>query len=149
MRAAIDVTPAPNRLAGAWIGRDAFTGEATRATHAIRDPLVAESARYGFQATLRAPFRPKPARRQDHLKAWGYPVVRDEVRFHMTARGPLLEPTDDLRRDPEVRFAPVLGQPLPLDGLGLFVEPEPGVPFRVHNVHPFGSPAAHHRAGTP
>jgi hypothetical protein len=64
MRAAVYATPAPdsalNRLAAEWLGRDAFTGEATRAPDPARDPLVAEAARYGFHATLRAPFRPRP-----------------------------------------------------------------------------------------
>ena len=31
----------------------------------------------------------------------------------------------------------VLGRPLPTGGLGLFVEPAPGAPFRVHSFHPF------------
>lgn len=231
MRAAVYATPAPpselSRLAGIWLGRDAFTGEATRAADATRDPLVAEPARYGFHATLRAPFRPKldvdlgaltdqlgafcsarrapviralrlerlgaffavvpdgpepalqalegqvldafepfraplteaevtrrrpdrlTARQRGHLDAWGYPFVRDEFRFHMTLTGPIPGPADDLRRDLETHFASVLGRPLPLDGLGLFVEPEPGAPFRVHSFHPFGSPVIHHPAGTP
>ncbi|RZJ38530.1 MAG: DUF1045 domain-containing protein, partial [Brevundimonas sp.] len=61
MRTAIYFTPpagAPlTRAAALWLGRDAFTGEATREADAEIDALVAEPARYGFHATMRAPFR--------------------------------------------------------------------------------------------
>ena len=61
MRAAVYATPAPGselaRLAGLWLGRDAFTGAKTRPADPVRDPIVAEAARYGFHATMRAPFR--------------------------------------------------------------------------------------------
>ncbi len=230
MRAAVYAAPAPDsalgRLAADWLGRDAFTGEATRAADPARDPVVAEAARYGFHATLRAPFRPtagtdldalskrlgdlcatrpvpvigtltlarlgaffalvpdRPepalqsiegavldafeavraplteaevarrhpdrlsARQRQQLDAWGYPFVREDFRFHMTLTGPVPGPADDLRAALAAHFAPVLGRPLPLDGLGLFVEPAPGAAFRVHSFHPFGSPAAHPQAGT-
>ncbi len=63
MRAAVYHAPGPDsalaRLAAAWLGRDAFTGRAARPADPARDPLVAEPARYGFHATLRAPFRLK------------------------------------------------------------------------------------------
>ncbi len=230
MRAAIFYTPAPDgalaRLAAGWLGRDAFTGAA-----ASQDPshrlLVAEPARYGFHATLKAPFRlaegtalegvarqlrsfcagragptirrltlaqlgpffalvpadPEPglatleadalrsfepyrapldaaaiARRRpdrltprqlEHLHRWGYPFVLDEFRFHMTLTGPLREGAAAVRRDLEAHFAEVLGRPLPLDGLALFVEPEPGAPFRVHAYHPFGLPPAPQPATVP
>ncbi|KAB0680793.1 DUF1045 domain-containing protein [Aureimonas leprariae] len=61
MRAAVYFTPPADdpltRAAALWLGRDAFTGEPTRAADAAIDPLVAEPARYGFHATMRAPFR--------------------------------------------------------------------------------------------
>ena len=231
MRVAVYATPAPSsdlaRLAALWLGRDAFTGEATRAADPARDPIVAEPVRYGFHATLRAPFRlvdgvgrdavserladfcaarpapvirrlslgrlgaffalvpgdPEPAllaleaavldafeplrapisadeiarrrpdrlteRQRAYLHRWGYPFVRDEFRFHMTLTGPVQGPADDIRRDLEARFAGVIGEPWPVDGLGLFVEPEPGAPFRVHAFHAFGPPAAPQPATTP
>ena len=183
-----------------------------------RDPLVAEPARYGFHATLRAPFRlaggvgidavaerlvafcaerpapvirrlalgrlgdffalvpgePEPAlhaleaavldvfepvrvpptdaeiarrrperlteRQRAHLGRWGYPFVHEEFRFHMTLTGPVPGAADDLRRALETHFAAVLDRPWRLDGLGLFVEPEPGAPFRVVAFHRFGQP---------
>lgn len=61
MRAAIYYTPAPDdpltRQAALWLGRDAFGGGATRPADPEIDPLVAAPARYGFHATLKAPFR--------------------------------------------------------------------------------------------
>lgn len=231
MRAAVYATPAPDsslaRLAADWLGRDAFSGCATRPTDPVRDPIVAAPARYGFHATLRAPFRPKPgvalgvltdrlaalcegrdapvirvvtlarlgaffalvpgdpeptlhalegevldafepfrspltarevarreparltARQRDHLAAWGYPFVRDDFRFHMTVTGPISRPADDMRRDLGNHFATALGRPLVLDGLGLFVEPEPGAPFRVHHFHSFRPLERRDLAGTP
>ncbi len=235
MRAAIYYAPTPDgalaRLAADWLGRDAFTGEA-RPTGPDHDAVVAEPARYGFHATLKAPFgladgatldtvtarldsfcagrtgptirsltltqlgpflalvpaEPEPAlatleadvlsafepfrapldeaararrrpdrltpRQLDHLHRWGYPFVLDEHRFHMTLTGPLGQDAvhpdaGTVRRDIEARFAGVLGRPLPLEGLALFVEPEPGAPFRVHAYRRFGSPSTSQPAAMP
>lgn len=231
MRAAVYYTPAPesalHRLAAAWLGRDAFADAPTRPADAARDPQVAEPARYGFHATLRAPFRPAPGidlaalsdrlgalcagrpapvidrlalerlgdffalvpaapvpdiaalegevldafepvrapltaeevarrrperlseRQRRSLDRWGYPFVRDDFRFHMTLTGPVPGPADALRDALDAHFAEVLGRPLPLDGLGLFVEPAPGAPFRVQSFHPFRATAPGQPAGTP
>ena len=231
MRAAIYCTPAPDsplaRLGADWLGRDAFTGVAIRPADAARDPLVAEPARYGFHATLRAPFRLRPSvdlaaltdrlgalcagreaptidrlvlerlgdffalvpavpepgiaaletevleafepyraplapdevarrrperlteRQRRSLDRWGYPFVRDDFRFHMTLTGPVPGPAEALRAGLARHFATVLDRPLPLDGLGLFVEPAPGAPFRVHSFHPFRATAPVQPAGTP
>lgn len=214
MRAAIYFTPPADdpltRAAALWLGRDAFTGEATRPPDPAIDPLVADPARYGFHATIRSPFhladgatiadvanalehlaagcrafalrrlvlarlggffalvpgeasseladlegraleafepfRATPtdaerARRRPerltaaqlvHLDRWGYPFVRDEFRFHMTLTRSLDGEAArlaeaELRR----RLAAFDGGPLAIDALALFVEDEPGAPFRV------------------
>ncbi len=61
MRAAIYFTPPPDDpltlVAARWLGRDAWSDRATREPDPALDPLVAEPARYGFHATIRAPFR--------------------------------------------------------------------------------------------
>ncbi|MEC5292295.1 DUF1045 domain-containing protein [Aurantimonas sp. C2-6-R+9] len=61
MRAAIFFTPpasaALTRAAAQWLGRGVFDGEPTRDSDPAIDTLVAEPARYGFHATMKAPFR--------------------------------------------------------------------------------------------
>ena len=61
MRAAIYFTPAkddPLTLRAAeWLGRDAFDHRPVRDPDPKIDALVSEPARYGFHATLKAPFR--------------------------------------------------------------------------------------------
>ena len=71
MRAAIYFTPERDhpltRRAAEWLGRDAFDDRATRAPDATLDPHVGDPARYGFHATLKAPFRLAPGRQLDEL----------------------------------------------------------------------------------
>ncbi|WP_185985334.1 DUF1045 domain-containing protein [Aureimonas mangrovi] len=224
MRAAIYYAPAPGtEIAGTaaeWLGRDAFSGEATREADGGIDPLVAEPARYGFHATMKAPFRladgcnlevlsealaaftarrdsvtintlalqqidgffalvPADAepeldalaaetveafepfrapltsaerdrrrperlseRERELLDRYGYPYVLDAFRFHMTLTGRIGDGAEDVGRILSSRFAFVIDRPLPIDALTLFVEPEPGAPFRAHARHAFQSPAS-------
>jgi Protein of unknown function (DUF1045) len=61
MRAAIYFTPAKNDpltvRAAEWLGRDAFDDRIVRDPDPKMDVLVSDPARYGFHATLKAPFR--------------------------------------------------------------------------------------------
>jgi len=61
MRAAIYFTPAKDDpltvRAAEWLGRDAFDDCVVRDPDPLIDELVCEPARYGFHATLKAPFR--------------------------------------------------------------------------------------------
>jgi putative phosphonate metabolism protein len=74
-----------------------------------------------------------------NLCQWGYPYVFESFRFHMTLTGRVAE--HDLAR---VRaaidqvFAPALETPARVDGLALFVEPEPGAPFVVKSWYRLG-----------
>ena len=76
-------------------------------------------------------------RQRELLKAWGYPYVLDEFRFHMTL-------TDRIPRErrPEVEstlhgwFGALLGAALPVAALALFTEAAPGAPFTLHTVYP-------------
>ncbi|MBX3581698.1 MAG: DUF1045 domain-containing protein [Rhizobiaceae bacterium] len=74
-----------------------------------------------------------------NLIQWGYPYVFESFRFHMTLTGRVSD--GDL---PRVRaaidevFATVLDQPVVIDGLALFVEPEPGAPFLVKSWYELG-----------
>ena len=105
--------------------------DALQTFESFRAPLSEE------EVAARHPQRLNP-RQLAHLHRWGYPFVLDEFRFHMTLSGAVPDAAVDLRRCLDTHFAAVLRKPLPLDGLGLFVEPEPGAPFRVHAFHPFG-----------
>ena len=231
MRVAVYFTPPAGhplaRAAAQWLGRDAFTGERLPPPP-IRglggrevDAMTAAPRRYGFHATLKAPFRlaegvrlsdveaaarefsasraafpaprlgvqpldgflaltpegecPSLGRLADeavrafepfraplasteiehravgldeahrrHLEEWGDPYVFDQFRFHMTLTG-TLEATEcphvlALLRE---RFRAPLDEPLSIDAVALFVEPEPGADFRVHAYVPFsaGGPA--------
>ncbi len=227
MRYAIYFTPPPDEpltlFANNWLGRDAFTGK-TIAPPAVGTLEPAEIAfhtasarRYGFHATLMAPFRLAPnetetsllaaleavcevakpfevprlvltqldgffalvpehpvlrldefagevvlafdrfraplgdaelARRHPdsltpaelrNLYQWGYPYVFDAFRFHMTLTGRVNgQEAQRLERVLSDWFGPVLGEPVEISALTLFVEPEPGAPFHVHTLRPFG-----------
>ncbi|PLX36355.1 MAG: hypothetical protein C0606_16850 [Hyphomicrobiales bacterium] len=220
MRYALYFTPSEDdpltRRAAAWIGRDAYTNRRiaqTLAEGVSADLLKAATAsprRYGFHATLKAPFRladgeseddlmscltafcerARPfelgplavarlgrfyalmqttpgarlasfagelvelfdrfrapladdeivrrnpedltERQRQYLRRWGYPYVFDEFRFHMTLTGSLDE-VDAALLEPALKacFAPVLGKPVPVTAVTLFVESKPGEPFVV------------------
>jgi len=221
MRFAIYFTPDRDhvltRRAADWLGRDAF---AAGTAAAAGGRPVAEPARYGFHATLKAPFRLAPPhmpaaldaalagfagshaavqlgtleiaridgffalvpaqapsglpeleadvrthfepyrapltdadyirrqphrltqRQRDNLIRWGYPHVAEDFGFHMT----LTDRVEDseapaIAAELERRFGPALREPVSLDALSLFVEPEPGQPFHVHSRHALGVPA--------
>lgn len=104
----------------------ALTDLAARAVEAFepfREPLSAdEQAR-----RLKAPLTP----RQIELVAqYGYPYVLDQFLFHMTLTDRLAE---DLRASmverAEAWFANALAEPVRLDRLVVFAEPEPGAAF--------------------
>ena len=76
-------------------------------------------------------------RQRAHLENWGYPYVMDQWRFHMTltnaltnAQVPILEAfLGDW-------FAPVLAEPVSLQDLCVYVEPEPGSNFIIAGRFP-------------
>ena len=82
------------------------------------------------------------------LLEWGYPYVFDEFRFHMT----LSDPVDS--EDARIIVAwwqarlEALG-PLPIDGAALYVQAEPGAPFRLWRRLPFGAARPVQPAGAP
>ncbi|GGE49328.1 hypothetical protein GCM10007276_28080 [Agaricicola taiwanensis] len=221
MRAAIYFTPprdaALTKLAASWFGRDAFARVQNKAPDPSIAPFITAPSRYGFHATLKAPWRLRPdvsldevdqhlasfcagrrgvminalslallddfyalvpeqetpalrelerdtltsfdvfrapptpeeiARRRPeslterqlrYLKAWGYPFVLDEFRFHMTLTNAMRLACDAKRVGAALRshFASALGAPLLIDGLALFIEPAPGHAFHIHACHRF------------
>lgn len=74
-----------------------------------------------------------------NLHRWGYPYVFESFRFHMTLTGRVA--AGDLARvraAVDETFGPVLDRPAAVDGLAVFVEPEPGAPFMVRSWHALG-----------
>jgi putative phosphonate metabolism protein len=210
-----------HRHGSTWLGRDAHTGEALAQPDVEGLPrLTADPCRYGFHATLKAPFAlregitpealmrasaalaadtagfrvklkvglldgflalvpdgdsaplqdlaarcmreldgfrrppsedelarrrksPLTDRQDANLLRWGYPYVLDDFCFHMTLTE-RLEPGDAVRlmSAAQAHFAAELGEPVTVDGLTLFQEPEPGAPFLVLRHFPFTISAA-------
>jgi hypothetical protein len=78
----------------------------------------------------------RPARQREYIFRWGYPLVLEEFRFHMTL-------TDKLADNPllpaaEQYFALVAALPRQVNGLAVFVEDRKGAPFRLARRLRFG-----------
>lgn len=74
---------------------------------------------------------------RSHLLSWGYPYVFEEFRFHMTLAGPVpADRADAMAACLKERLSAFIGQPLDIDHLALFAEPEPGAPFSVLATQP-------------
>ncbi|HVM82869.1 MAG TPA: DUF1045 domain-containing protein [Candidatus Binatia bacterium] len=73
------------------------------------------------------------ARQERHLLDWGYPYVLEDFRFHVTLTGALSQ-EDAARLMPALsaEFAEVIGAPLEIAELALFVQPGPKAPFVEH-----------------
>jgi len=70
-------------------------------------------------------------RQLELLDGYGYPYVFDQFRFHMTLSDRLSEAdAGEISRAAATWFAPVLEEPLVLDRLALYHEPDTGQPFR-------------------
>lgn len=73
------------------------------------------------------------------LATWGYPYVMEEFRFHMTLTGRLDEPE---RAEVEAilagQLAHLLGEPLSIDAVSVFHQPDRETPFREVARYPFG-----------
>jgi len=108
---------------------------------ALADEVVTAFDRFRAPATEAEIARRRPdsltARQRELLKAWGYPYVLDEFRFHLTV-------TDSIpaAQQPAVEatvtdwFSASLGATVPVDALALFTEEEPGASFTLRSVHP-------------
>lgn len=110
----------------------AFAGDVVRTFDRFRAPLSeAEIERRNPDRLSASEF--------SNLTRWGYPYVFDDFRFHMTLTGRVdNDESADLRAAIVTHFGTLIDRPLVLDGLGLFVEPEPGAPFLVHSYHRIG-----------
>lgn len=78
-------------------------------------------------------------RELQYLHKWGYPYVFDAFRFHMTLTGRVAgAEVPRVRAAIESHFAGFIGQPLAIDTLALFIEPDSGGPFQVRSIHAVG-----------
>lgn len=74
-----------------------------------------------------------------NLHRWGYPYVFDAFRFHMTLTGRVGgHEAERVGTALAEVFETTLAAPVPVDGIALFVEPEPGAPFAVRSYSRFG-----------
>lgn len=85
--------------------------------------------------------------RQDrYLEEFGYPYVLAEFRFHLTLTGPIdgvpAQHVAAVRAAAAQAVARLADEPLLLDGLALFEQPERDAPFRLVARFPFGNRAA-------
>jgi putative phosphonate metabolism protein len=74
------------------------------------------------------------AQQFQNLHRWGYPYVFEAFRFHMTLTGRVGGgEAERVRIALEEVFGATLAPPVPVEGVALFVEPEPGAPFAVYS----------------
>lgn len=111
---------------------DRFAGDVVTHFDRFRAPLAdAEIQRRSPDSLNPDQFR--------NLMQWGYPYVFDSFRFHMTLTGRVSEQeAPRLRAAIDEVFADALSRPIAIDGIALFVEPEPGAPFMVRSWYAFG-----------
>jgi putative phosphonate metabolism protein len=116
----------------AWCLAD--EGEGAARMHALADASVRDFERFRARATpaevaRRQPERLSP-RQQQMLDAWGYPYVFETFTFHITLTGMLDAAEEAAALDRLSSVAgPLLATPLQVDGISVFVQPEPGAPF--------------------
>ena len=89
---------------------------------------------------------PLTARQNASLQRWGYPYVLDDFRFHMTLTE-RLDPAEAARvsEAAATHFASELVGPVLIDGITLFTEKAPGMPFlavRHFSFNPSSAEAA-------
>jgi hypothetical protein len=131
---ALAVAPLGDFIALRPVGRDADArGHALRelADDCVR--LFDEFRRPPSAAETAARLKPglDDAQRRN-VARWGYPHVFDQWRFHMTLTESLAPPAlADLAVHATRHFAAALAEPLPCDGVALFVEDAPGADFRL------------------
>jgi putative phosphonate metabolism protein len=108
--------------------------------HALADAAVTSFDNFRAPATEAELARREPAsltpRQRELLKAWGYPYVLEEFRFHLTLTDRIpQEQRPAVERVLSRWFAASLGVSVPVGALALFTEAEPGAPFALQAVY--------------
>lgn len=144
-------TAAPITLPRVTLSRlDGFYAITPVECHAALDRLAGDIVS-GFDI-YRAPMTERDIERQNpdrlapeelkNLYLWGYPYVFGSFRFHMTLTGRIADAqANRVEHAINEHFGPLLDEPLEIDALTLFVEPEPGAPFMVRSSHLLGAMA--------
>ncbi|MCA4132577.1 DUF1045 domain-containing protein [Arthrobacter sp. M4] len=71
------------------------------------------------------------------LTSLGYPYVLEEFRFHLTLTDRVADGRHEhIEQTLRQWFSGCLDRNVTLGTIALFMEPEPGVPFRIHSLHP-------------
>lgn len=80
-------------------------------------------------------------RQERYLAEWGYPYVFDEFRFHLTLTGPFEDDALAARISAfvEAELADTLAEPLAVEGIALFRQPDRASPFVLERRLPFGA----------
>ena len=106
---------------------DALAGNVVKTFDRFRSPMTeGEIERRNPDALSAEEFR--------NLCQWGYPYVFDTFRFHMTLTGRVAAgEAPRVRAALDEVFGSVLAEPVAVDGIALFVEPEAGAPFTIHS----------------
>ncbi|MDD2703834.1 MAG: DUF1045 domain-containing protein [Acidocella sp.] len=86
----------------------------------------------------------RPPHQLENLARWGYPMVLEDFLFHMTLSNAL--PNNPLAPLAEAHFGTSLRAPRVVKSLAIFVEPEPGAPFRLTRRFGLGCAAPAHPA---
>jgi putative phosphonate metabolism protein len=72
------------------------------------------------------------ARQEELLQSWGYPYVMEEFRFHITLTGRLsMAEQDRVAEALAPMLDPVLSEPMAVEDLCLYGEPDDGSPLRL------------------
>jgi len=116
---------------------DNLAADCVRNLQALAAPLSADD----LTRRRRAGLTPE----QDALlQTWGYPYVLSQFRFHLSLTGSLKDLPDPLTarlNEAAVRHFQHL-ESWRIDRISLFIEPEPGAPFRLLEQVEFGGSAA-------
>jgi hypothetical protein len=112
--------------------------------YALADEVVTAFDDFRARPTEAELARRDPAsltpRQRELLKAWGYPYVLDEFRFHLTVTDRIpAQQQSAVEAALNGWFAASLGATVPVDALALFTEAESGAPFTLQAVHPLQS----------
>ncbi len=116
---------------------------ATHPLHRLADACVTELDAWRAEPTAdelqRRLATPMSAEQRALLQRHGYPHVLGQWRFHMTLSNSLPPDAslrDELQQAAQQHFAAALREPLECDALRVFVEPAPGLPFRLLHRYP-------------